>query len=445
MAELVDAHGLGPCGVKPVGVRVSVSAKASGGTMLENNYKKIKEEGCSITYEVNIKDKDFSDLEEKAIIRVQAEVVYPGFRKGKVPVDIIKKHFYDAVKSEIKEVSVREVLDTIFEKEKIFPVVPPSVFDINMDEKNKKISFKLYLEQSPKFEVKDYTGFEVKRNLKTITEADIDNHLNMIREYNAYLKPVEGQSVSKNHYLIVDYEIYENGNKIDELKNEIVDMSSPQNIVGFEQAVLGANKGDTREFETEFDGKKMKFMVKINDIKEKVVPEIDENFIKQLGAKDMNDLREQVKKILEAEEVQKSEKSVIEQIENHLVSKNDFPLPPTLVKQEIEELFEMIKKRSNIPPDQKVELKDYEEKIRPIAERNLRVTYILHAIAKKENIKASEDDFYKELDRVIKTLKTEDEIGKARNLFEQRKDYIMASISENKTIDFIKSKITIKD
>jgi FKBP-type peptidyl-prolyl cis-trans isomerase (trigger factor) len=92
----------------------------------------------------------------------------------------------------------------------------------------------------------------------------------MIREYNAYLKPVEGQSVSKNHYLIVDYEIYENGNKIDELKNEIVDMSSPQNIVGFEQAVLGANKGDTREFETEFDGKKMKFIVKINDIKKRL-------------------------------------------------------------------------------------------------------------------------------------------------------------------------------
>jgi trigger factor len=256
---------------------------------------------------------------------------------------------------------------------------------------------------------------------------------------------VENQAVSKNHYLIVDYEIFENGKKVDELKNEMVDMSSPQKIAGLEKAVLGANKGDIKEFETEFDGKKMKFIVKINDIKEKIVPQIDDNFIKQLGAKDINDLREQVRKVLEAQELEKSEKSIIEQIENYIIEKNKFSLPPTLVRQEMEELFEMVKKRSNISPDKKLELKDYEDKIKPIAEKNLRVAYILHFIAKKENIKVTEDDFNAELERVIKTLKTEDEVKKAKDLFDQRKDYIMASISENKTIDFIKSKITIKE
>ena len=411
--------------------------------MLENIYKKIKEEGCCITYEVDIKNEDFLSMEEKAVLRVQSGASYPGFRKGKVPFDIIKKHFYEAVKSEIKEVAVKNALDLILEKENLLPVVPPSVYDLELNDK--KISFKLYIEQSPKFDVKDYTGFEVKRNLRKITDSDIDNHLNALREYNAYLKPVENQAVSKNHYLIVDYEIFENGKKVDGLKNEMVDMSSPQKIAGLEKAVLGANKGDIKEFETEFDGKKMKFIVKIKDIKEKIVPQIDDNFIKQLGAKDISDLREQVRKVLEAQELEKSEKSIIEQIENYIIEKNKFSLPPTLVRQEMEELFEMVKKRSNISPDKKLELKDYEDKIKPIAEKNLRVAYILHFIAKKENIKVTEDDFNAELERVIKTLKTEDEVKKAKDLFDQRKDYIMASISENKTIDFIKSKITIKE
>ncbi len=412
---------------------------------MENVYKKVKEEGCCLTYEIEIKDKDFDNIFEKAMLRVQNEAVYPGFRKGKVPLDIIKKHFYEAVISEIKEVAIREVLNLLFEKEKIFPVVSPSVFDIKLDNNKRNISFKIYIEQPPKFDVKDYTGFEVKRNLRNITDEDIENYLKTLREYNAYLKSVEEQSVSKNHYLIVDYDVFENGNKIDEIKNEIVDMSSSQSIAGFEEAVLGAKKGDVREFETEFDGKKIKFVVKINDIKEKVVPEIDENFLKQLGVNDINELKNQVRKILENEELQRSEKSIIEQIENHLIEKNNFSLPPTLVKQEIEELFEIVKKRANIPPDQKIRLEDYEDKLKPIAERNLKITYILHEISKKENIKATEDDFYNEFQNAIKQLKNQEEINKAKMLFEQRRDYIMASITENKVMDFIKSKITIKD
>lgn len=411
--------------------------------MLENSYRKEKVDGCCVNYDVKIDGEDFLSIEEKALLRVQSEVEYPGFRKGKVPFDIIKKYFYSAVKEEMKDIAAKKILENIMEKDLIFPVVPPKVYELNFDDRNKSISFKLYIEESPKFEVKDYKDFEVKRSVKEITDKDIDDYLNNLREYNAFLKPVENQKVSENHYLLVDYEVYENGKKVDELKNEIVDMSSPQNIVGFKEAVLGANKGDVKEFETEFDGKKIKFVVKINDIKEKIVPEIDDNFIKQLGAKDINDLREQVRKLLLNEEIEKSEKNLIEQIEDHLISKNDFPLPPSLVRQEMEELFELLKKKANIKEDQKVSIKDYEDKLKPIAERNLKITYILNAIAKKENIKATEDDFYNELNNAIKRVKTEDEIKKLKLLFEERKSYIMASIQENKTINFIKSNIKI--
>ncbi|MBP7795327.1 MAG: trigger factor [Elusimicrobiales bacterium] len=411
--------------------------------MKEGSYKKIKEEGCCLTYDVNIADEDFSMIQGVAVERVRAEVEYPGFRKGKVPLDIINKHFSDAIRSEIRDIAVRNLLDLLFEKENIFPVVSPSVYDISIDPEKKSISFKIYIEQNPKFDPKEYTDFEVKRTLKKITDADIDNHINSIREYNAYLKPVENEPVSKKHYIIADYEVYENGNKANEFKNQLIDMSSPDNIMGLDNVVIGANKGDIKEFENEFDGKKMRVVIKINDIKEKVVPELDDNFIKQLGAKDIADLREQVKKILEAEENERSEKELIENIENHLISKNEFPLPPTLVRQEMEELFEVIKKRANIPDTENVQLKDYEDKVKPVAERNLKITYILHQIAKKENIKSTEDDLYGELDKVVKSLKNEDEIKRARELFEQRKDYIMASMTENKTIDFIKSKIKI--
>jgi len=411
--------------------------------MIENNYKKIKEDGCCLTYEVEIKGDEFLKYEERAILRVQKDAEYPGFRKGKVPIDILKKNFANYIIHSLKEIIVIDVLDDLYQKEKVFSIITPRILDFNLNEKEKRVSFKIYLEQNPKFEVKNYTDFEVKRNLKKITYEDIDKHIQTIREYHAYLKPVD-EAVSKKHYLLVDYKVWENGNKVQEFKQELVDMSSPQTIIGFDEAVIGKKKGDSVEFETEFDGKKLKFIVKILDVKEKVVPEIDENFLKELGAKDINDLREQVRKLLEFEELERSEKGIVEQIENYLISNNDFPLPPTVVREEMQEIFEMVKQRANIT-DPNVTLKDYEDKIKPIAERNLKVTYILNAIANKENIRATDEDYYKELDKVIKTLKSTDEINKAKELFEKRKSYIMASITENKVLDFIKSKIKIID
>lgn len=408
------------------------------------NWRKEKEDGCTKIYEVSFILNDYINLEDEALCEVQKVVSYPGFRKGKVPFEIIREHFYDALDHEIKEIAVHKAVSEIMEKEKINPVVSPSVYDIKHDTSTKKISFKLYFENSPVFEPKGYTDFEVIKKIKKISDKDVDEHIEQIRQYNAYLKPVD-ETVSKDKYILVDYEIYENGNKIDEVKNEIIDMSSPQTIMGFEDAVIGSKKGDRREFETEFDGRKLKFIINIKDVKVRIIPDLDENFIKQLGAENIEDFKKQVRNILEGDEKIKAEKNLVEQIENKLIEQNSFPLPPTLVKQEMEDLFEIAKKRANIAENQNLDITKYEDKLKPIAERNLRIAYILHAIAKKENIMATEEDYLKELDKVISTLKSEEEVKKAKQLFESRKNYIMATITENKTMDFIKSKIKIKE
>lgn len=408
------------------------------------NYKKEKEEGCTKIYDITFILDEYLEVENQALNEVQKIASYPGFRKGKVPFDIIKEHFLDALNEEIKHISVHKAVDEIIEKENLIPVVPPSVYDIKHDANLKKISFKLYFEVAPAFEPKGYTDFEIIKKIKKITDKDVENHIEQIRQYNAYLKPVD-EPVSSDKFILVDYEIYENDKKIDEVKNEIIDMSSPQTIIGFEEAVMGSQKGDKREFETEFEGRKLKFIVNIRDIKVKVIPEMDDAMIKQLGAKDLDDLKKQIREILENDEKIKAEKSLVEQIENKLIENNSFPLPPSLVKQEMEELFELAKKRANIPQEQELDISKYEDKLRPIAERNLKIAYILHAISKKENIKATEEDFLKELDKVTSNLKTEQEISRAKELFNSRKSYIMATLTENKTMDFIKSKIRIKE
>jgi len=410
-------------------------------------YKKIKEDGCVIIYQVNIDEKDIPEIENNALLKVQAVVTLPGFRVGKVPLHMIKQQFPTMIKDEVLDISAKNILNKIVEEEKIFPVVTPLIKDVEYIP-SKKISFQIILEVNPKFEPQKYEKIKVTRKIHNVNEDDINKHLNQLREYNAYLINVDDSVVvDKNHYVIVDYEIYENGNKIEnvDVKGEIIDMSSPHNIAGIVDAIYGAKKGEEKEFETDFDGKKMKFKVKINEIKKKVVPEMDENFLKNLGVNNIEELKASVRKILEAQEIEKTERDVIKQIEDSLIKDNKIPLPPTIVNEEIKELFEIFKKRANIPNPESLDIKDYLSTLKPIAERNLTITYLLHNIAKKENIKATEEDFQKEMDKVIASLKNEEEIKKAKEVFENKRDYIMASILENKTFDFIKSKAEIKD
>lgn len=414
---------------------------------LNKKYKKVKEEDCLLVFEGNFDEKETVEMEANAVMKLQSAVSLPGFRQGKVPPHMIRQQFPSMVREEVIDIAARGLLNDIVTQEKIYPVVPPRISDVSY-EPAKKLSIKMTLEVNPRFEPQKYDKIKVTKKIKKISDADVENYIKGIREYNSYLKSApEGSCVGKENYVIVDYEIFENGVKAEngEVKGEIIDMSAPQGIAGMSDAIMGAGKGDVKEFETEFDGKKMKFSVKINEIKEKVVPEIDENFLKAAGVKTQEELKENVRKILESEANLNSEREVIKQIEDSLIKDNRIPLPPTVVEEEMKELFEIFKKRANIPPEQSLNIKDYDSSLRPIAERNLKVTYLLHNIAKKENISATEEDYKKEMDKVMASLKTEEEIKRAKEMFESRKDYVMASIVENKTFEFIKGKAEIKE
>jgi trigger factor len=414
---------------------------------LNQKYKRKNETECVISFEADLDEKAVKEIEANALMKLQSMVSLPGFRVGKVPLNLIREKFPSMLKDEVLEIAARQLVSDIIKDEKLYPVVPPKITDVKYED-GKKIQIKIQFEINPTVDPKNYQNIKIVKKVKKIGDKEIEDYINRIREYNAYLKSLEDNAqVGPTHYVIADYEIYENGKKTEngDVKGEIIDMSSPQNIAGLTEAIMGAKKGETKEFTKEFDGKQMKFVVKINDIKEKIVPQLDEEFLKSLGVKDLNELKENVKKILEAQELEKTEREIVKQVEDSLIKDNQIPLPPTVVDEEIKELFEVFKKKSNLEDADKLNLSDYVNTLRPIAERNLRITYLLHNIAKKENITATQEDFNNELNRVLATLKTEEEIKRAKEMFESRKDYIMASIVENKTYNFIKSKAEIKE
>ena len=187
----------------------------------------------------------------------------------------------------------------------------------------------------------------------------------------------------------------------------------------------------------------MHFKVTVTEIKQKVVPALDENFLKEAGVKTVEELKANVRKLLEQGSSEKTEKDMLGQIEEALIKNNPLALPPTLVKEETQELLELFKKRA--PAEQHMPDEALLERLRPVAERNLSLTYILHHIAKKEKIEATDAELDAELEKVMARLNTEEEKKKGRELFEKRKEYIRASMVENKTMTLVKDKAVIKE
>lgn len=408
--------------------------------------KKIKQEGCVHTFAVNIDSSALSEATGAALVRLQAVVSLPGFRVGKAPFAMIKGQFPSMVKDEVIEISAKSAVTEILKDNKLTPVASPGIKNLRYDP-DKTLYFEVRFECNPQIEPRGYEKIAATRKIHKVTDEDVEKYLKQAREYNAYLKPVpESEGARREHFVIVDYETFENGAKVEGsgVKGEIVDMASPQTIAGLAEAVSGAKKGETREFDAPFGDKKMRFRVTVSGIKQKIVPEIDGNFLKEAGAATVEELKANVRKLLEKTEAEKTEKDLLSQLEDALIKTNPMQLPPTLVSQETRELFELMKKRMPAD-DENFREEALLEKLKPVAERNLSLTFLLHHIAGKENISAGDAELKAELDKALSRLSSDEEKTRARELFDNRREYILASIVENRTMDMVKSRAVIKE
>lgn len=407
--------------------------------------KKVKQEGCVQTFDVKLDKADVTEATQAALVRLQGVVSLPGFRVGKVPLSMIKDQFPSMVKDEVLELAARAALPEIIKSASLNPVTQPLMTNMKY-EPGAALSFELQFECSPTLEPRGYEKIAATRKVRKVEDTDVDKYIAQVREYNAYLNAApEGAAAEKKHFVVVDYEAWENGVKVPggEMKGEIVDLSSSQTIAGLAEAVIGAKKGETREFNSAFGDKKMLFKVTVTEIKEKIVPEMDENFFKEAGVKNVEELKVNVRKLLEHNAAEKTEKELFSQLEDALIKSNPLALPPTLVKEEAKELVELYKKRA--PDQQEIQEEALLERLKPVAERNLSLTYILHHIAKKEKVEATDAELDAELEKVMARLNTEEEKKKGRELFEKRKEYIRASMLENKTMALVKEKAVIKE
>ncbi len=415
--------------------------------------KELNKEGCRVNLSVEASPELITKAFQNAAVQVQSRAQMQGFRAGKVPLDLVKQNFAGHIKERALDLAIKSAITAALEQSKLNPVAVPSLTkaDFSTFNDGKAFSFELAVDVAPEFDVKDYKGIPVTKKAETATEEEVKAQLDRILQANARLESApEGAVIDDKVYAVVQYKGKRNGTDDYKLsaESELIDMAAPQTMPELAKAVLGMKKGESKDFEIKEGEDTLSFHVTVDDVKTKIVPNLDDSFAKDMGFETLDELKKRVQEGLNAEAKENSARDFTRQIEDHLVKMNNFPLPQTLVEEYTDNsLNNFVRNVTQLKPEQLSEeqRKSFEERIRPTVEKDLRIGYIIHAIAKKENLQATEADWQAELDKSLTAnAKTKEDEKKIRAFFEERKDHILATLNERKVFDFLKKEAVVK-
>ena len=400
----------------------------------------------------------FNDAIAKAYKREAGKYNIPGFRKGKAPRHMIEKMYGEDVfqYSAVNDLFPAEY-DKAVEASGIEPVDRPEVDIVSMNTED-GVVLKAVVTVKPEMKVGNYIGLKAEKAANTVEDAAVDAEVNRLRERNARLVAREGKA-QDGDITDIDFEGFVDGEAFDGGKGEhfSLTLGSGQFIPGFEEQIVGHEAGEEFDVNVTFPedyhakelaGKAAVFKVKLNEVQYKELPVADDEFAKDVSEYDtLDEFKASIRKNMEEAAEKQLELEVENALVDQLVATLEGDIPPVMIETRIDEMVRDFDYRLS---QQGLRLADYlkyiggdeakfREGFKEQAEKQVKMRLALEAVAKAENIEASEEDFENEVKRIADTYKME--VEKVRSIIpvaEVKKD-----LAVNKAIDFIKSKAEI--
>ncbi len=407
----------------------------------------IEEKAWKRILEIEISKEKVDDEFDVLYEKYKTHSKIPGFRKGKAPTDLVKLRFKDVIEKEVVESMVPKAYEDAIKETNLSPISLPVVKDLQF-KKGMPLRFKAEIDVKPEIEVKDYKGIELVKRIKQITEEDVNRSLDYLKEDFAELHPVEREAKFYDH-LIVDLVKHEEG-KDDKLENQQLFLDPHNMIKEFQEDLIGAKAGDEKEIEVNYKpdfhnkklaGKNVKYSIKVKQIKEKVLPEANDDFAKMVGGyKDLAELETKIKEDLTKKAMQEGEKNLRNELINQVVKLNFFEVPETLLNFYLDSLIEDLKKKYK-----KVDEAKIREEYKEIGAGHIRWDYLFHQIAEKEKIDVNKEEIEEWAKKFAKDYKMEK--GKAEELLgtPQNTKRIIENILEDKVVGFLLKNAVIKE
>jgi trigger factor len=372
----------------------------------------------------NIQVEDVSDIKKKIVVEVPSQTVtemldaeyrdlkktvqIKGFRRGKVPLDILRSYFREKVEAD----ATRKIIEQTFEpglEEKHITAVSVIKIEPESVEADKPFRYTAEIEVPPPIEVKDYKGLKLTKYLREVEEEQVDQRLENLRERHATLSQIpDTRGIKNGDHVVADIKAKVDGEEIPDLtaSDYHLDLGRDFYVPGFDEKLEGMTPGETSQLQMDLPddfprkdlaGKAVDFSVTVREAKERIMPELDDDFAKDLGEYEtLEELKESIRKEMQAHLEERGKKEIEDQIVDALIEKHPFDVPESMVEKQIDIILDRTRQSfvnmgldpSRLPTPGQAE----RDQVRPSATKTVKAGLILGEIAEIEETEVSDED-----------------------------------------------------
>ena len=412
------------------------------------------ENANEVKLEITIEAEKFDNAIKKVYFQSAKYFNIPGFRKGKAPQNIVEKYygkeiFYEDAFNEV----VPEEYEKALEENKIDAVSKPKIDVITM-EKGQDLVFTAIVQTKPEAKLKKYKGIEIEKIEYNVKESDVENELKDMQDKNSRLVTVENRPAQNDDTAIIDFEGFVDGVAFDGGKGENYNLvlGSHSFIEEFEDQVVGMNVGEEKEINVTFPkeyfsknlaGKPAVFKVKLNELKKKELPELDDEFAKDVSEFDtLKELKQSIKEKLEKQFKDREKYEKEDAVVRELVKELEVDIPSGMIETEVENMMKDMEQRMSyqgLKMDQYLKMmnkteEQFKKEYEPQALEAIKSRLAIEVVVKSEKIEASDEEIKTKIEEMAKNYGKE---AKELEENENVRNYIKNGIENEKAMEFL--------
>lgn len=410
---------------------------------------------CKREIELEIPAENVTKATEKVARDLARVARIPGFRPGKAPVTLIRRRFAGDIQGEVLQSLVPEYLEKALDEKKLVPVTRPEVDKVEFKE-GEPLKFRAVFEVLPEFELGEYKGLEIQVDAVEAGQAQVDKVVEEMRERAATFVPVEGRAAKDGDFALIKLSgMPEGGGDPVEADNIMCHIGAEETLESFTENLRGANPGETKKFQSKYPddypdqklaGKTYDYSVEVLAIKEKKLPEVNDEFAKDAageaaGVTTVAELRKKILENLEAAKEEQQSSQAREKILEALVKKHDFPVPEALVEHQkdvrLERTVRSLTAQGVDPRAVNVDWVSLRRRQHDRAVDDVKAELLLDRIADAEKIEATDEDVEKEISALAERSGESATALRARLTKQGALDRMKSKLRSDKTIEWL--------
>ncbi len=393
---------------------------------------------------------------EKAAVDVAKKAKIPGFRPGKAPRAVVERHYGSEIQSKVMNRLISDSYLKAVQENKLSPVEMPNITNISPLEKDAPLNFTALVEVRPAITLGAYDGIEVKDAPVEVSDDEINQTLERLRDMYAHLEVVEGRELAKEHIAIIDFEGFLAGKAVENAKatDYTLDMGTGALVPGFEDQLLGMKTGESRDitvnFPTDYHGKELagkeaQFTVRLKEVKKKALPEVNDEFAKDIGEhQSLVELKKRLRDDITVRKRNDQASAQREELLGKLVDAHTFDVPEIMLEQELQSMARQQVVRlaqQGVDVGSTFDFPAFKNKNRDLAVKRVKGMLLLDLIADKEFIGVNDHEMNAALAGMARSSGRKlDEVKKYYESKEGGLDGLRVSLIHEKTLSLLLSR-----